>query len=52
MAPFHVIVIENSLIQEWELLRTLLALFVEFSNSFDKHYLSILISGVIKTQLC
>lgn len=47
MAPFHVIVIGNSLIQEWELLRTLLLLFVEFSNSFDKHYLSILISWLV-----
>lgn len=47
MAPFHVIVIENSLIQEWELLRTLLALFVEFRNNFDKHYLSILISWLV-----
>lgn len=47
MAPFHVIVIKYSLIQEWELLRTSLALFVEFSNSFDKHYLSILISWLV-----
>lgn len=44
---FPVIVIKNSLIQEWELLRTVLALFVEFSNSFDKHYLSILISWLV-----
>lgn len=47
MAPFHVIVIKYSLIQEWELLRTLLLLFVEFSNSFYKHYLSILISWLV-----
>lgn len=47
MAPFHVIVIKYSLIQEWELLRTVLLLFVEFSNSFYKHYLSILISWLV-----